>query len=98
MKNTVVVGELMYAPQLTWFNDNGPLPPNHGGNKLYDIEWLNEAILALNLDNGVTEYHRLYKYGVRNYTRTSLGISTTERSRCTGLSTGESKTPAGCST
>ena len=69
VKNTVVVGELMYAPQLTWFNDNGPLPPNHGGNKLYDIEWLNEAILALNLDNGVTEYHRLYKYGVRNYTR-----------------------------
>ena len=69
LRNTVVVGELMYAPQLTWFDDNGPLPPNHGGNKLYQLEWLNEAILALNLDNGITEYHRLYKYGIRNYTR-----------------------------
>ena len=68
-KNTVVVGDIMYAPQLTWFADNGPLPSNHKGNKLRQIELLNQAILSLNLDNGVTEYHRLYKYGIRNYTK-----------------------------
>ena len=67
--NTVAVGDIMYAPQLTWFADNGPLPSNHRGNKLNQIELLNQAILALNLDNGITEYHRLYKYGVRNYTK-----------------------------
>ena len=33
------------------------------------IEWLNQAILSLNLDNGITEYHRLYKYGIRNCTQ-----------------------------
>ena len=65
VKNTVVVGDLMYAPQLTWFEDNGPVPPNHR----YEMEWLNHAILELNLDNGIIEYHCLYKYGVRNYTR-----------------------------
>ena len=68
-KNTVVVGDLMYAPQLSWFTDNGPLPSNHRGNMVDQIDWLNQAILSLNLDNGITEYHRLYKYGVRNYTR-----------------------------
>ena len=27
VKNTVVVGDLIYAPQLTWFEDNGPCLP-----------------------------------------------------------------------
>ena len=68
-RNTVVVSDLMYAPQLTWFEDNGHLPSNHPGNRIYELEWLNQAILSLNLDNGITEYHRLYKYGIRSYTR-----------------------------
>ena len=67
--NTVAVSNLMYAPQLSWFPDNGPLPYNHKGNQLEKIHWLNQAILSLNLDNNITEFHRLHKYGVRDYTR-----------------------------
>ena len=67
--NTVAVSNLMYAPQLSWFPDNGPLPHNHQGNQVEKIDWLNQAILSLNLDNNITEYHRLHKYGVRDYTR-----------------------------
>ena len=72
--NTVAVGDIMYAPQLTWFADNGPLPSNHQGNMIDQVEWLNQAILALNLHNGITEYHRLYKYGIRNYTRKRVDL------------------------
>ena len=69
MKNTVAVSNIMYAPQLSWFPDNGPLPRNHQGNQVEKIDWLNQAILSLNLDNNITEFHRLHKYGVRAYTR-----------------------------
>ena len=60
------------------------------------MEWLNHAILELNLDNGIIEYHCLYKYGVRNYTRKFKDMFGNEQHRkikCTGLSTGESRTP-----
>lgn len=68
-QNTVVIGDLMYVPKLSWFLDNGPLPVDHQGNIIDKIYWLNQAILSLNLDNGITEYHRLYKYGIRMYTK-----------------------------
>ena len=40
-QNTVAVGDIMYAPQLTWLADNGPLPSNHKGNMIVQVEWLN---------------------------------------------------------
>ena len=67
--NTVAICNMMYPPQIAWFPDDGPLPVNHGGNNLFRIEWINECILALNLDNGITEFPRLHKFGVRNFTR-----------------------------
>ena len=38
-------------------------------NDLLKLEIINECILSLNLDNGITEFPRLHKYGVRNYTK-----------------------------
>ena len=67
--NTVAICNLPYAPQLSWFEDNGPLPYNHLGNQLLKLEFLNEAILSLNLDNRITEFPCLHKFGVRNYTK-----------------------------
>ena len=67
--NTVTISDLMYPPKFTWFFDDGPIPRNHRGNLLTKMEWLNEAILSLNLDNWVTEFHRLRKYGIRVCTR-----------------------------
>ena len=67
--NTVAVSDFMYAPQFSWFPDNGPLPSNHQGNQIEKLHWLNQAILALNLDNNITEFHRMHKYGLRDYTR-----------------------------
>ena len=70
--NTVAICNLPYPPQLTWFEDNGTMPVHHPGNQLLKLEFLNEAILSLNLDNGITEFPRLHKYGIRNYTRRSV--------------------------
>lgn len=68
-KNTVAISDLVYPPMLTWFPDNGNLPADHQGNQLVKLEWLNEAILSLNLDNSITEFHRLHKYGIRVCTK-----------------------------
>ena len=68
-RNTVAICNMVYPPQIAWFPDNGPLPPNHRGNELLKLEILNECILSLNMDNGITEFPRLHKYGVRNYTK-----------------------------
>ena len=67
--NTVAISDLMYPPALSWFPDDGRLPPEHEGNRLHILEWLNEAILSLNLDHWITEFHRLHNYGIRVYTR-----------------------------
>ena len=83
-KSTVAVCNMMYPPQITWFPDNGHLPENHGGNDLLKLEIINECILSLNLDNGITEFPRLHKYGVRNYTKkesSSVIVSNTGEKR-----------------
>ena len=67
--NTVAVSDLMYPPSLAWFPDDGQLPHSHNGNLLHILEWLNEAILSLNLDHWITEFHRLHNYGIRVYTK-----------------------------
>ena len=41
---------------MTWFPDNGHLPENHGGNDLLKLKIINECILSLNLDNGITKF------------------------------------------
>ena len=55
--------------KLAWVPDDGPLPENHLGNKLITLEWLNKVILSKNLDNGITEFVRLHKFGIRSGTR-----------------------------
>ena len=67
--STVAISDLLYPPILTWYPDNGPLPLNYQGNKLLRLEMLNEEILSLNMDNNVTEYLRLHKYGIRVCTK-----------------------------
>ena len=67
--NTVAIADFMYPPMLTWYPDNGPMPPNHQGNRLLKIEILNEEILSLNMDNNITEFLRLHKYGIRVCTK-----------------------------
>ena len=68
VENTVAISDFMYLPSLAWFPDNGALPANHQGNNLQKIEFMNEVILSINLDNQITEFHRLRKYGIRIYT------------------------------
>ena len=68
-RNLVSICDLIYPPQLTWLPDDGPLPLNHSGNKLFTFEWLNEIILSMNMDNGVTEFVRLHKFGIRSCTK-----------------------------
>ena len=67
--NTVVVSDLMYAPQLSWFPDDGKIHSNHRGNQVEKLNWLNQALLDLNKHNGITEFHRLHEYGMHCYTR-----------------------------
>ena len=63
--NTVAISDFLFPPRLTWLPDNGQIPYNHQGNRLLKLEILNEEILSLNLDNNVTEYLRIHKYGIR---------------------------------
>ena len=70
-ENTVAICNLYYPPMLAWLYDNGQMPDSHPGNQLSKLELLNEAILSLNLDNNITEFPRLHKFGVRNYVRKS---------------------------
>ena len=67
--NTIAISDLLYPPILTWYPDNGPIPLNHQGNRLLRLEMLNEEILSLNMDNNVTEFLRLHKYGIRVCTK-----------------------------
>ena len=66
--STVAISDFMFLPSLAWFPDNGALPKNHQGNMLNKVEFMNEIILSINLDNHITEFHRLRKYGIRLYT------------------------------
>ena len=68
-RNTVAICDFYYPPMLAWFPDDGPLPRNHLGNKLFTLEWLNEVILSINMDNGITEFVRLHKFGIRSGTK-----------------------------
>lgn len=67
--NTVAISDFIFLPSLAWFPDNGQMPFNQNGNILHIMEWLNEVILSINLDNNITEFHRLHKYGVLVYTK-----------------------------
>ena len=66
--NSVAVSTLMYAPQLSWFPDNGSYPYPGYQNQMEKIDWLNGAINALNIENNVPNYPAFHTYGVRTNT------------------------------
>ena len=66
--NTIVIGTLLYPPQLAWFPDNGAEPENYS-NQSGKINWLNKAIDELNVANGKPDVLGIHKYGMRVVTR-----------------------------
>ena len=68
--NTLAIASIMYAPQLSWFPDNGPEPLNYQ-NQMEKIDWLNARIHELNLKNSCPSYPRFHTYGVRTATRST---------------------------
>ena len=69
--NTVAISTLMYPPQLAWFADNGQVPYPGYVNQKEKIDWLNNEIHYLNIDNSAENYLGLHTYGVRKDTKTS---------------------------
>ena len=67
--NTVGISTLMYPPQLAWYPDNGPEPPNYH-NQMEKIHWINTEIKSLNVFNGAEHCPGFHTYGVRRVTRT----------------------------
>ena len=70
--NTVAISTLMYPPQLAWFPDNGQVPYHGYVNQKEKLEWLNNEIHNLNMDNNVGNYVGLHTYGVRKDTKKSF--------------------------
>ena len=66
--NTITIGTFFYPPQLAWFKDNGPEPPNYHNQK-DKLNWLNRKISELNLENKREEYVGIHKFGMRVMTR-----------------------------
>ena len=69
VENTVAISTLMYAPQLAWFPDNGPVPYPGYNNQREKIDWLNAAINQENRRNNVPEFPGFHTYGVRTATK-----------------------------
>ena len=80
--NSVAVSTFMYAPQLSWFPDNGPYPYPGYQDQKEKIDWLNGAVNALNIENNAPMYPAFHTYGVRTNTMQQvdmLGNVTTTR-------------------
>ena len=67
--NSVAIASLMYPPQIAWFPDNGAFPRSNYDNQIHKIDWLNQKIHLLNMENRVPLYPRFHTYGVRTATR-----------------------------
>ena len=63
-KNTFAISSLMYPPKLAWFSDDGPCPSNFVNMK-EKIDWLNDKIDFLNIENNAEYYPCFHTYGVR---------------------------------
>ena len=56
---------LLLPPKLVWFNDNGPIPTEHSGNREKELTLLNNDIFEYNAQNGLPYVPRLNTLGVR---------------------------------
>ena len=72
--NTFAFATLLYAPQLCWFPDDGPLPTMHYRNRLEEMQWLTTTILHYNKVNGIPNVPHVHKYGVRRDNKTKRDI------------------------
>ena len=63
--NTFAVATVLYAPQLCWFPDDGPLPSPGYRNRLNEMQWLNSSILKFNEAMGIKSAPRIHKFGIR---------------------------------
>ena len=66
--NSVAVSTLMHPPQLSWFPDNGRFPYPEYRNQKEKIDWLNDEIEKLNIENQAPKYPAFHTYGVRTNT------------------------------
>ena len=71
IKNTFAVATLLYAPQLCWFPDNGPLPSPYYKNRLQEMQWLTTTLINFNVKNGVPKFPHVHKFGVRIENKTN---------------------------
>ena len=72
--NTFAVAPLLYAPQLCWLPDNGPLPSPTYRNRLPELKWLTTTLLEFNKRNGVPSVPHVHKFGVRIDNKTSKDV------------------------
>ena len=63
-KNTFAISSLMYPPKIAWFRDDGPCPSNYVNLK-EKIDWLNDKIDFLNIENNAKYYPCVHTYGTR---------------------------------
>ena len=74
IKNTFAVATLLYAPQLCWFHDDGPLPSPSYKNRLQEMQWLTTTLINFNVRNGVPKFPHIHKFGVRVSNKTSKDL------------------------
>ena len=63
--NTFAVATLLYAPQLCWFPDDGPVPSASYENRLEELQWINTELIKFNAMNGVVSVPHVHKFGIR---------------------------------
>ena len=73
-QNTFAVATLLYAPQLCWLPDDGPLPSPTYKNRLEEMKWLTTTLLNYNEHNGVPSVPHVHKFGIRIDNRSSRDI------------------------
>ena len=65
--NQLVVAPLTCPPKLVWYQDDGPLPSDHKGNRRDEIFDINQSIFNFNAQNGFPYAPHFHTIGVRRY-------------------------------
>ena len=64
-QNQFAVSPLLCPPKLVWYEDNGPMPQGHLGNRREELDLLNNDILSFNAQSGLLHVPHFNTLGVR---------------------------------
>ena len=64
-QNQFAVSPLLCPPKLVWYEDNGPIPQDHLGNRREELDLLNNDILSFNAQSGLVHIPHFNTLGVR---------------------------------